>query len=437
MVSVGMSDRVVRPSNAEIAAAFREAAGLLRIQGAKPFRVAAYERAADTINKLPQDISEVAAEGIEALENLPHIGSGLASAILELVRTGRWTQLERLRGAADPEALFQIIPGIGPGLARRIHEHLDFETLEALEVAAHEGRLAAVPGVGPRRAKAILLALSALLNRRRPVTTGRALENGRPPVGLLLDVDREYRHKAEAGVLQLIAPRRFNLEANAWLPILHTGRGPGRKLAAEQQNAFIAAYENLLNGLGEDEAVMFVDAVHPTHVARPVGCWAPSTEHLAIEQTSGRQRLNVHGAVNLETGETRMIDVETVNAASTIRLLLAIAAMYPLMTLIHVFLDNARYHHAVLVQDWLAQPGRRIRLHYVPAYCPHLNPIERLWGVMHRYMTHNRCHSKYREFAEEVLEFLRETVPVRWSEFRDSVTDNFRVIDPRDFRVLK
>ena len=56
---------------------------------------------------------------------------------------------------------------------------------------------------------------------------------------------------------------------------------------------------------------------------------------------------------------------------------------------------------------------------------------------MHRYMTHNRCHSKYREFAEEVLEFLRETVPVRWSEFRDSVTDNFRVIDPRDFRVLK
>ena len=211
----------------------------------------------------------------------------------------------------------------------------------------------------------------------------------------------------------------------------------GRKLAAEQQNAFIAAYENLLNGLGEDEAVMFVDAVHPTHAARPVGCWAPSTEHLAIEQTSGRQRLNVHGAVNLETGETRMIDVETVNAASTIRLLQAIEAMYPLMTLIHVFLDNARYHHAVLVQDWLAQPGRRIRLHYVPAYCPHLNPIERLWGVMHRYMTHNRCHSKYREFAEEVLEFLRETVPVRWSEFRDSVTDNFRVIDPRDFRVLK
>jgi transposase len=51
------------------------------------------------------------------------------------------------------------------------------------------------------------------------------------------------------------------------------------------------------------------------------------------------------------------------------------------MRLIHIFLDNARYHHAKLVQAWLAQPGRRIKLHFIPAYCPHLNPIERLWGV--------------------------------------------------------
>ena len=52
--------------------------------------------------------------------------------------------------------------------------------------------------------------------------------------------------------------------------------------------------------------------------------------------------------------------------------------LYPAMRIIHVFLDNARYHHAGAVQDWLALPGRRIRLHFVPAYCPHLNPIERL-----------------------------------------------------------
>src|SRR4051812_20815430 len=72
----------------------------------------------------------------------------------------------------------------------------------------------------------------------------------------------------------------------------------------------------------------------------------------------------------------------TVNALSTIALLVAIE--YPAMRIIPVFLDNARYHHAKAVQDWLAMPGRRIRLHFVPAYCPHLNPIERLWGLMHK-----------------------------------------------------
>ena len=90
----------------------------------------------------------------------------------------------------------------------------------------------------------------------------------------------------------------------------------------------------------------------------------------------GRDRLNIHGALDLETGRTRMIEVVTVDALSTIALLVAI--VYPAMRIIHVFLDNARYHHARAVQDWLALPGRRIRLHFVPAYCPHLNPIERL-----------------------------------------------------------
>ena len=76
-----------------------------------------------------------------------------------------------------------------------------------------------------------------------------------------------------------------------------------------------------------------------------------------------------------------MMEVETVDTSSTIRLLEAIEALYPMLALIHVFLDNARYHHARLVQEWLAQPGRRIQLHFIPPYCPHLNPIERLWGL--------------------------------------------------------
>ena len=81
------------------------------------------------------------------------------------------------------------------------------------------------------------------------------------------------------------------------------------------------------------------------------------------------------------------------------------------MRLIHVFLDNARYHHAKLVRDWLAQPERRIKLHFVPPYCPHLNPIERLWGLMHRNVTHNRCYATFNEFCDAMLGFLKEDVP--------------------------
>ena len=120
---------------------------------------------------------------------------------------------------------------------------------------------------------------------------------------------------------------------------------------------------------------------------------------IAVAQTSGRQRLNIHGAIDLETGNTRMLDVLTVDAASTIMLLMAMEAMYPGKRLIHLFLDNARYHHAKLVQAWLARPGCRIRLHFIPSYCPHLDPIERLWGLMHRHSTHNKCHASFRDFS--------------------------------------
>jgi transposase len=190
-----------------------------------------------------------------------------------------------------------------------------------------------------------------------------------------------------------------------------------------------------LNSLSPDEAVLFVDAVHPMHATRAVGCWTPKVESVAVLQTSGRERLNIHGALDLETGKTAMIEVQSVDAVSTIMLLEAIEAKYPLMVVLHVFLDNARYHHAVLVQQWLAQPGRRIKLHFIPTYCPHLNPIERLWGVMHKHLTHNTGWRDYRTFARDVMWFLTDKVPRCWNDFRDSVTDNFRVIDPADFRV--
>ena len=140
----------------------------------------------------------------------------------------------------------------------------------------------------------------------------------------------------------------------------------------------------------------------------------------ARDRTNERARADhIHGAIDLATGQTRMIEVVTVDAVSTIRLLELIAALYPMLALIHVFLDNARYHHAKLVQEWSARPGCRIKLHFIPSYCPHLNPIERLWGLMHRNVTHNKCYATCAQFADATLGFLRETVPRNWADLWD------------------
>jgi transposase len=242
-------------------------------------------------------------------------------------------------------------------------------------------------------------------------------------------IEREFgiAYESRSGLIALL--HRLDMEHRK-------PKAVSRKLDPAKQAAFIKAYETLLNGLEDDEAVLFADAVHPMHAVRPVGCWAPKDTPVAVAQTSGRQRLNIHGAIDLETGKTRMIEAETINAASTIKLLIALLAMYPRKRVIHLFLDNARYHHAKLVQAWLAQPGCRIKLHFIPAYCPHLDPIERLWGLMHKHVTHNRCHETFADFRTAILGFLREEVPRKWNAYCDAVTDNFRIISPKDFRVL-
>ena len=269
--------------------------------------------------------------------------------------------------------------------------------------------------------------LNAAQEEALKVFVGATLPRTTRPVGAFIAREFGLVYESRSGLIALL--HRLGLE-------YHKPDVIPRKLNEEKQKGFIASYHKLLNSLGDDEAVMFADAVHPTHAARPVGCWAPKQDNIAIEQTSGRERINIHGAINLETGQTRMIDVQTVDAASTISLLEAIEAMYPLLALIHVFLDNARYHHAALVQQWLARPGCRIKLHFIPAYCPHLNPIERLWGVMHRNVTHNKTYATVAQFADAALGFLRQTVPRDWAGLCDSVTDNFRVIRPKDFRLM-
>jgi putative hydrolase len=209
--------------NQQVSERLEEAASLLEKQQASPFRVSAYRRAAGMLAGLEPDVGEILEhEGMNGLMALPGVGRGIANAIAEMVARGRWTLLDRLRGELDPVSLFQSVPGLGPDLAKRIHERLDVDTLEALEVAAHDGRLETVSGVGPRRAAAVRNHLYSALKRVSAQPHPAAAPS--PPARVLLAVDAEYREKAKAEKLPTIAPKRFNPEGKAWLPVMHVTR---------------------------------------------------------------------------------------------------------------------------------------------------------------------------------------------------------------------
>jgi transposase len=158
---------------------------------------------------------------------------------------------------------------------------------------------------------------------------------------------------------------------------------------------------------------------------------------VAVEQTTRREHMNIQGAIDLETRTTCMREVEKVDAISTVALLEAIEARFLKKRVIHLILDNARRHRANLVRAWLARPGCRITLIFIPSYRPRLNPIERLWLLMHKNLTHNRCFDNFPTFCTKVLNFLRREVQEKWEAFRDHVTDNFRVIESAKYRILK
>ncbi|MBL8199946.1 MAG: hypothetical protein JNK40_03155 [Chromatiales bacterium] len=210
--------------NDEIATRLEEAAQLLADQDANPWRVRAYHRAAETVRGLPQPVSDlIAAGGVEALMALPAVGESLARSIYQLAATGRLPVLDRLRGETDSLEILASVPGIGGKTAARIHDLLGVNTLEELEVAAHDGRLANVIGLGTKRVAGIRDALAGRLGRIR--RTPASPHDGLPAVAEILDVDAQYRREAREGRLKLIAPRRFNPGNKAWLPVLHTQRG--------------------------------------------------------------------------------------------------------------------------------------------------------------------------------------------------------------------
>jgi hypothetical protein len=222
------------------------------LEGEEPnvYRVRAYRRAADTVRSLERPLGEIIEkEGRAGLEALPGIGSSIAFTIDGLMRTGEFRTLRPGAGHIDPRRLLTSLPGVGPHLARTLHEQLHITSLEELERAAHDGRLRQA-GVGPKRLRGLIDALASRLRRSRLPEPVR----GEPPVAELLAVDEEYRGQAREHRLPTITPRRFNPEHQPWLPLYITDRNGWR---------FRALYSNtaLAHRLGQtqDWVIVYFD----------------------------------------------------------------------------------------------------------------------------------------------------------------------------------
>lgn len=142
--------------NIEIVRVLGEVADLLEIQQANPFRVRAYRNAVRTINAHASPLRKLVEQGADLTE-LPSIGKGLADNIRELVESGRLTMLEEM-AAEIPPGLVELmrLPGVGPKKARRLWDELGVESIDDLEEVAAEGRVAELPGFGPKTQDRVL-----------------------------------------------------------------------------------------------------------------------------------------------------------------------------------------------------------------------------------------------------------------------------------------
>jgi DNA polymerase (family X) len=222
----------MHPTNEQIAEQLDHIARLLELQQeANPFRIQAYHRAAEEVREMNASVIDLVEEkGSEALQQIPNIGSSLAGVITEIAHTGHSSLLQRLQGEVTPVKMLETVPGIGEELAQRILGHLDITSLEGLEQAAHDGRLAEVPGFGEERVRSVQVSLAGLLSpaaqrrSRRAAPDSSETDQAEPPVELLLQVDEDYRQGAADSSLTKIAPKRFNPDNEAWLPILEVDR---------------------------------------------------------------------------------------------------------------------------------------------------------------------------------------------------------------------
>jgi len=197
------------------------------------------------------------------------------------------------------------------------------------------------------------------------------------------------------------------------------------KADRKQQKKFINFYNRLKVKAGTKEPIYFADSVHPQHQTQLTYGWILKGARKEIATTAYQKRLNVVGGICLDGHRFIYRQVEQVNAVTICDFLWQLRQANPGKYQIHLIWDNARYHRNDQVQEFAKELG--IKLHYLPPYSPNLNPIERVWKLMHESVRYNQYYGKFSEFADATLGFFKG-IGRKKCILRERITDNFQIL---------
>lgn len=197
------------------------------------------------------------------------------------------------------------------------------------------------------------------------------------------------------------------------------------KADREKQKKFIRYYNRLKKKAGKKEPIYFADSVHPQHQTQLTYGWILKGVRKEIATTGQQKRLNFIGGICLNGHRFSYRQVDKVDAVNICDFLWQLRRVNPGKYHVHVIWDNARPHRNDEVHTFAEELG--IKLHYLLPYSPNLNPVERVWKLMHECVRYNKYYGKFYEFIESTLGFFKN-IGRKKSILRDRITDNFQIL---------
>ncbi len=224
-----------------------------------------------------------------------------------------------------------------------------------------------------------------------------------------------------AGVIKLLHRLGFSYQKPKLMP---------GKIDLAKQEEFKLQYSLLKNNLAKDESIYFMDSVHPQYQTRARFGWISKNVVKTLPSFSGWKRKHIIGAINLKDLEVVTTDNPKVNGDYIIEFLKELEANNQDKSKIYLICDNAGYHRSKKVKEYL-QYGK-IELLFLPAYSPNLNPIERLWKLMHSVVSNNKFYANFETFTDSIRIFF-ENIEKYKNKISSLVNDNFQTIVPNHF----